>query len=39
VHASDPLGDPTHERAIARLVFTGDDHHDDDGEPASRGRG
>ena len=39
VHASDPLGDATHERAIARLVFTGDDHDDDDGQPASRGRG
>ena len=36
VHASDPLGDTTHERAIARLVFTGDDHDDEDGQPASR---
>jgi len=35
VHASDPLGDATHERAIARLVFTGDDDDDDDGQPAS----
>jgi hypothetical protein len=40
VHASDPLGDATDERAIARLVFSGDEHDDhDDGEPAGRGRG
>jgi superfamily II DNA or RNA helicase len=40
VQASDPLGDATHERAIARLVFTGDEHDEHDhGEPAGRGRG
>jgi hypothetical protein len=40
VEASDPLGDAAHERAIARLVFNGDerDDHDDD-EPPGRGRG
>ena len=35
VHASDPLGDATHDRAIARLVFIGDAHDDDDGQPES----
>jgi len=40
LHASDPLGDGTHERAIARLVFTGDKRNGhDDGEPAGRCRG
>jgi len=40
VEASDPLGDAADERAIARLVFTGDQHDDDDddGEPAGRSR-
>jgi superfamily II DNA/RNA helicase len=40
VEASDPLSDGTHERAIARAVFTGDEQYDhDDGESAGRGRG
>ena len=36
VHASDPLADATHERALAQLLFTGHDNDDDDGEPAGR---
>jgi superfamily II DNA or RNA helicase len=39
VHASDPLGDAQHERATARLIFTGDHDDDDDDEPASGRRG
>ena len=39
VEASDPLGDATDERAIARVVFTGDGHDDNHREPAGRRRG
>src|SRR4051794_34658416 len=39
IHASDPLGDATHEHAVARLIFTGDHDDDDDDEPARGRRG
>jgi superfamily II DNA or RNA helicase len=34
VHAANPLGDRTDERAIARVLFAGESDDDDDGEPA-----
>jgi superfamily II DNA or RNA helicase len=34
VQAANPLADRAHERGIARVLFSGDFDHDDDGQPA-----